>query len=273
MLAKRTVAVLVLVAGAAFPLTGCQQPPSSGQPDASALVIRGGRILDGTGNPWFRGDVLVVGDRIRRVGVIPAAAVPPGARELDASGLLVMPGFIDPHSHAGPGLATPELRAGIPVIHQGITTVMVNPDGGGPADLAEQRRPPRGGRNRSPRGPHDRPRAPCVAEVLGMEDRPPSEEELERMAGLVRAGLEAGAFGMTGGLYYAPGSYAENSEVVRLAAEITPWGAFVSHNPGRERLQHRAGRRGGGGRGSGGDAADPRGGHPLQGPSGRRSGG
>ena len=83
-------------------------------------------------------------------------------------------------------------------------------------------------------------------EVLGMEARPPTEEELERMAGLVRAGMEAGAFGMTGGLYYAPGSYAANDEVVRLAAEIAPFGAFVSHNPGRERLQHRSGGGGGG---------------------------
>ncbi len=201
-------------------------PPETGE--GAAVLFRGGRILDGTGNPWVRGDVLVVGDRIARVGVIPAAEVPADAREVDAAGLTVMPGFIDPHSHAGPGLATPELRVGEPVIRQGITTVMVNPDGGGDVDLAEQRR-------RFEEGGIGVHVALMIGhgavrrEVLGMEARPPTGEELERMAGLVRAGMDAGAFGMTGGLYYAPGSYAENDEVVRLAAEIAPFGAFVSH--------------------------------------------
>ena len=200
-------------------------PPEVEEP---VVLFRGGQILDGTGNPWYRGDVLVVGDRIARVGVVPADEVPAGARELDIAGLTVMPGFIDPHSHAGPGLATPELRQGEPVIRQGITTVMVNPDGGGDVDLAEQRRRFEEGGT----GVHIAlmiGHGAVRREVLGMEARPPNEEELERMAELVRAGMEAGAFGMTGGLYYAPGSYAENDEVVRLAAEIAPFGAFVSH--------------------------------------------
>ena len=201
-------------------------PPEPGE--GAAVLFRGGQVLDGTGNPWYRGDVLVVGDRIARVGVIPAEEVPAETREIDIAGLTLMPGFIDPHSHAGPGLATPELRVGEPVIRQGITTVMVNPDGGGGVDLAEQRR-------RFEEGGIGVHVALMIGhgavrrEVLGMEARPPTGEELERMAGLVRAGMDAGAFGMTGGLYYAPGSYAENDEVVRLAAEIAPFGAFVSH--------------------------------------------
>lgn len=196
--------------------------------EGAAVLFRGGQILDGTGNPWYRGDVLVVGDRIVRVGVIPGAAIPADAREVDAAGLTVMPGFIDPHSHAGPGLATPGLRVGEPLIRQGITTVMVNPDGGGAVDLAEQRRR----FEEAGIGVHVAlmiGHGAVRRDVLGMEDRPPTEEEFERMGGLVRAGMEAGAFGMTGGLYYAPGSYAANDEVVRLAAEIAPYGAFVSH--------------------------------------------
>ena len=216
----------------AFALAAFATACSTGAPPAAsegpAVVFRGGRILDGTGNPWYRGDVLVVGDRIARVGVIPAGEAPANAREVDIAGLTVMPGFIDPHSHAGPGLATPELRAGEPVIRQGITTVMVNPDGGGEMDLAEQGRRFREGGI----GVHVAlmiGHGAVRRAVLGMEDRPPTGEELERMAGLVRAGMEAGAFGMTGGLYYAPGSYAANDEVVRLAAEIAPYGAFISH--------------------------------------------
>ena len=218
---------VLLLAGVTLGLACSTAPPPETE-EGAAVLFRGGRILDGTGNPWVRGDVLVVGDRIARAGVIPAAEVPAGAREVDASGLTVMPGFIDPHSHAGPGLATPELRVGEPVIRQGITTVMVNPDGGGDVDLAEQRRRFEAGGI----GVHVAlmiGHGAVRRAVLGMEDRPPTEEEFERMAGLVRAGMDAGAFGMTGGLYYAPGSYAENAEVVRLAAEIAPFGAFVSH--------------------------------------------
>ena len=217
----------LLVAAAALAAACSTGPPPEAEA-GPAVLFRGGRILDGTGNPWYRGDVLVVGDRIARVGVIPGEEVPPRAREVEAAGLTIMPGFIDPHSHAGPGLATPELRAGEPVIRQGITTVMVNPDGGGEVDLAEQGRRLREGGigvNAALMIGHGAVRR----EVLGMEDRPPTGEELERMAELVRSGMEAGAFGMTGGLYYAPGSYAANDEVVRLAAEIAPFGAFISH--------------------------------------------
>ena len=218
--------ILLLAAVALVP--ACSNGPQSPAEAGPVVVFRGGRILDGTGNPWYRGDVLVVGDRIARVGVIPGQTVPAGAREVDVQGLTIMPGFIDPHSHAGPGLATPELRAGEPLLRQGITTVMVNPDGGGEVDLVEQGRRLREGGA----GVHVAlmiGHGAVRRTVLGMEDRPPTEEELERMAGLVRAGMEAGAFGMTGGLYYAPGSYAANDEVVRLAAEIAPFGAFISH--------------------------------------------
>ena len=217
-----------LLFAAAVLAAACSDGPPPEAEAGPAVLFRSGRILDGTGNPWYLGDVLVVGDRIARVGVIPGAEVPAGAREVEAAGLTIMPGFIDPHSHAGPGLATPELRAGEPVIRQGITTVMVNPDGGGEVDLAEQGRRLREGGigvNVALMIGHGAVRR----EVLGMEDRPPTGEELERMVGLVRSGMEAGAFGMTGGLYYAPGSYAANDEVVRLAAEIAPFGAFISH--------------------------------------------
>ena len=209
---------------------GCagEAPPPTASPAANPVVLRGGRVLDGSGNPWFRADVLVSGGRIQRVGIVPEDSLPAGTETLEVAGLTVMPGFIDPHSHAASGLADPALRAGEPLIRQGITTAMVNPDGGGPADLAAQRAELEAGGvgvQVALMIGHGAVRR----EVLGMEARPPDAEEFERMAGLVRAGMEAGAFGMTGGLYYAPGSYAENDEVVRLAAEIAPFGAFVSH--------------------------------------------
>lgn len=220
--------VRVGAALAAALVLGCSGEPPSAPPGAASVVLRGGQVLDGTGNPWFRADVLIAGGRIERVGIVPEDSLPAGTETLDLTGLTVLPGFIDPHSHAASGLADPALRAGEPLIRQGITTVMVNPDGGGPADLAAQRAELEAGGvgvQVALMIGHGAVRR----EVLGMEARPPTPEELERMAGLVRAGMDAGAFGMTGGLYYAPGSYAENDEVVRLAAEIAPFGAFVSH--------------------------------------------
>ena len=101
------------------------------------VIIRDGRVIDGTGNPWFRVDVALDGDRIVAMGDLGAAT---GKREIDATGLYVTPGFIDAHSHAGPGLATAGLSHGEPLLAQGLTTVVINPDGGGPVDLSQQRR-------------------------------------------------------------------------------------------------------------------------------------
>src|SRR5262245_15249408 len=96
------------------------------------LLIRNAHGLDGNGNPWIRADVGITGDRIQAVGNLAAATA---AKIIDANGLVLTPGFIDVHSHAGPGLATEGLKHGQPVLAQGITTVLINPDGGGPTDL------------------------------------------------------------------------------------------------------------------------------------------
>src|SRR5919112_4236685 len=93
------------------------------------LIIRNGRVLDGSGNPWFYADVAVSGGRIVSVGDLGSATA---AHTIDAKGLIVSPGFIDVHSHAGPGIATAGLAHGRPLLAQGITTIFANPDGGGP---------------------------------------------------------------------------------------------------------------------------------------------
>ncbi|HVT39025.1 MAG TPA: amidohydrolase family protein, partial [Gemmatimonadaceae bacterium] len=106
------------------------------QPAAYDLIIRNGRVLDGSGNPWFRADIGVTGDRIVTVGDVGTAT---GKRVIDAAGLYVAPGFIDVHSHAGSGLATAKLAHGQPLLAQGITTIFANPDGGGPVNLVRQK--------------------------------------------------------------------------------------------------------------------------------------
>lgn len=190
------------------------------------IVLRGARVLDGTGNPWYAADVAIAGDRIAAIGNL---ADTRADLVIDASGLYVAPGFIDAHSHSGPSLANPELSAAAPLLMQGITTVFVNPDGGGAVDLNEQRRAlieARIGVNVALLVPHGSVREA----VLGMDDRAPSAAELERMRGLVRAGMEAGAFGMSSGPFYAPGSYAKTDELIELARVAARYGgAYTSH--------------------------------------------
>src|ERR1043165_1957059 len=100
-------------------------------PQQFDILIRNGRVLDGTGNPWYRADIGITGDRIRAMGSLRNATA---KAIIDAADKYVTPAFIDVHSHAGPGLATTELQHGQPLLAQGLTTVFINPDGGGPVD-------------------------------------------------------------------------------------------------------------------------------------------
>jgi N-acyl-D-amino-acid deacylase len=199
--------------------------PAAAQPTYD-LVIRNGRLLDGAGNPWIRADVAITGDRIAAIGDLSAARA---RRVIDAAGRYVAPGFIDTHSHAGPGLATPALSGAAPLLAQGITTVFVNPDGGGPTDLAQQRTrlaAVRPGVNVGLMVPHGSVRGA----VLGAQNRAATATELERMRGIVRAGMAAGAFGLSSGPFYAPGSYAPTEELVALARVAGEGGGvYTSH--------------------------------------------
>ncbi len=214
---------VITVGGLAVSLLGAG--PSAGQ-ESYDLLVRGGRLLDGSGNPWYYADVAVRGDRIAAVGDLAAASA---RRVIDARGLYVAPGFIDVHSHAGPGLATVELSGATPLLAQGLTTVVINPDGGGPVDLRAQRADLSRyglGVNVAQLVPHGSVRAA----VLGMSDRAPSPAELDRMRSLVAEGMEAGAFGLSSGPFYAPGSYASTNELVELAKVAARYGGvYTSH--------------------------------------------
>ena len=190
------------------------------------VILRGGTLLDGGGSPGMVADVALSGDRIAAMGDLSAA----GAREvLDVTGLHVAPGFIDAHSHAGSGLDTEDRSHAEPLLAQGITTVVVNPDGGGLVDLALQRAvllEDGLGVNVAQLVPHGSVRRA----VLGMEDRLPGHDELEEMKALVRAGMEEGAFGMSSGPFYAPGSYSDTDELTALARVAAEFGGvYTSH--------------------------------------------
>lgn len=211
----------VLLAAATTLLLAFAQPWSM-RPDYD-LLLTNARVLDGSGNPWVRADIAVSGGRVVVVGPLGGA---PAARVVDLDGLVVAPGFIDVHSHAARGLGGP-LHTAVPLLAQGVTTVVINPDGGGPVDLAAQRAAlaARGtGVNVAQFVPHGSIRR----EVMGGEDRAPTPGELARMQALVRRGMETGAVGLSSGLYYAPGSHAATDEVVALASVAAESGGVYS---------------------------------------------
>ncbi|RMH21948.1 MAG: hypothetical protein D6701_01835, partial [Gemmatimonadetes bacterium] len=175
------------------------------------LLIRGGHVVDGTGNPWYRADVGVRDGRIVAVGLLDGATA---ERVVDATGRIVAPGFIDIHSHADDnvGPRRPTIRADVlqrkaapNLVSQGITTVVVNQDGRSPWPIAEQRAT----LERQGVGPnvmlmigHGEVRR----QVMGDDfRRPATADEVARMRALVRQGMEEGAAGLSAGLEYVPG--------------------------------------------------------------------
>ena len=204
--------------------------PAAPPADTVALLIRNGTVYDGSGAEGVRADVGVQDDRIVFVGDAEASDVH-GRREIDATGLIVTPGFIDPHAHAQGDLGSEDRdrRESLDYLMQGVTTVVVGNDGGGTFDIAGERAKfeTRGiGTNSallvgfgSVRG-----------EVLGMEDRAPTAAELERMRGLVDQAMRDGAVGMSTGLFYAPQSFSTTGEVVELAKVAARYGGtYDSH--------------------------------------------
>lgn len=190
------------------------------------LLIRNGRVLDGSGNPWIKSDVAVTGDRIVAIGDLSEATAD---RVIDASGLYVAPGFIDTHSHAASGLADVERAPARTLVAQGLTTVLINPDGSGALDLERQAKELMShgvGVNVGQMVPHGSVRGL----VLGQEDRHATDEELDQMRALVRRGMEAGAFALSSGPFYTPGSFAPTAELIELAKVAAEFGgAYQSH--------------------------------------------
>jgi N-acyl-D-amino-acid deacylase len=206
-------------------LAGASPPPAAPHYD---VLIRGGTVVDGTGSPGRHADVAIMGDRIVAVGKVPDDAT--AASVIDATGKIVAPGFIDVHSHAAPGIETPELAAALPILYQGISTVVINPDGQGPADLAPQFARIRAltpGVNLVPLIGHNAVREA----VMGLVNRDPTPDELQHMEKLVANAMDLGAFGLSSGPFYVPGKYSKTPELVALArvAARYPGAIHTSH--------------------------------------------
>ena len=211
---------VVLVAG--LLLAAC-----AGDGGTADLVIVGGTIVDGSGVAPRAGTVAIAAGDIVSVGDVAMQA----ADTIDATGLVVAPGFIDVHSHTPPAIADPDRRLNEGVIRQGVTTVIGGPDGGfAPADvrgLAEVYAEQGIGTNVAFYVGHNAIRR----EVMGDDQRRlPTGEELEAMRAQVREGMELGALGLSTGLMYEPGMFSETDEVIALAEEAAAaGGVYDSH--------------------------------------------
>jgi N-acyl-D-amino-acid deacylase len=217
---RQTLFALLIVLSVSWPVT---QPA---RPSTFDVLIRNGRVMDGSGNPWRRADIGITSTRITAIGRLSTAQA---KTIIDVRDRLITPGFIDVHSHAAEGLRRETLRQGRPLLAQGVTTIVANPDGGGPVDLAAQRSELQNGGiglNVVQLIGHGSVRNA----VMERANRRATPEELERMLELVRRGMEQGAFGLSSGLFYTPGSFADTEELIALAAVAGEFGGvYTSH--------------------------------------------
>jgi N-acyl-D-aspartate/D-glutamate deacylase len=177
------------------------------------LVIRGATLYDGTGQPGLTGDLALRGNQIVAVGSFAIAGQP---RLIDGKGLIVAPGFIDLHTHCDVPITQPATRSNLNYLMQGVTTVVTGNCGAGPTDVAGyfKRLEANGiGSNLIHQVPHNDVRL----KIMGNANRPPTPEELTRMEALVDRAMSEGAWGLSTGLIYNPGTYAKTDEIVALA--------------------------------------------------------
>ena len=197
---------------------------AAGCADRYDLILIGGEVHDGLGSPGRAADVGILGDRIAGVGDLSGARAD---EWIDVSGLAVTPGFVDIHSHATRGVFRHGLAENY--LTQGVTTAIGGPDGSSPLPIGEwlERFEYEGSAiNMGLLVGHGTVRR----EILGMEDRAPTDAELDEMRALVEQAMLEGAFGLSTGLKYVPGAFAETEEVIELAKVAgRHGGVHISH--------------------------------------------
>ena len=190
------------------------------------VLIRGGEIIDGSGSEPFAADVAIEDGRITAVGSLGAWSA---SRTIRADGLYITPGFVDMHTHSERGLYIPELAPSLPYLTQGVTTVVGGADGYGSWPLHETMEVHAARLERQGIGTNA---VLMVGSgqvrrlVMGTEARRPTSGEMTAMKRHVREAMESGAWGLSSGLEYPPGSHADTSEVTDLASEAASHGGM-----------------------------------------------
>lgn len=194
------------------------------QPARFDILITGARIVDGTGGPWFYGDVGIRGDTIAAVGYLPEATA---ATTVDAHGLIVAPGFLDIHSHGRRGIG--QVPTAENYLREGVTSIIEGPDGSSPLPISTFL----AGVAREPISINF---GTCVgqgsirSEVMGLVNRKATPEEIEKMKAIAAQAMRDGAFGLSTGLFYVPGNFTPTEEVIEIARVVGQMGGFhVSH--------------------------------------------
>lgn len=197
--------------------------PSAAQTGVDYLLVDG-RIVDGTGSAPRRADIGIRGERIAFIGN--AAAAHLHSRQIiSAKGLIVCPGFIDPHTHANAYLDNPARRNNLNYIMQGVTTVVTGNDGGGPIDVAAT----------LDKWQHNGIGTNVALlvgfgtvrrKVMGMVNADPTPAQLDQMRAYVRSAMQQGAFGFSTGLFYAPQSFSKTDEVIELTKVAARYGGY-----------------------------------------------
>jgi N-acyl-D-amino-acid deacylase len=209
-------------------LTESTRTASSIASDQFDLLILHGTLADGSGKRPRQADVGISGDRIVFVGNAAKTHVT-AARTIDATGMIVAPGFIDPHTHTLGDLTSDQTKSNQAYLLQGVTTVVTGNDGGSVlnvGDLLKKWDDQGIGTNAILLAGFGTVRG----KVLGSTDAQPNAAQLEEMKQLVARAMDEGAFGLSTGLYYAPQSYAKTEEVIELAKiAATKGGIYDTH--------------------------------------------
>lgn len=203
----------------------------SAQPPAYDLVIRNARIVDGTGAPWYRGELAVRGDTLVRIA---PTIEPAGARVIDAAGRVVAPGFIDIHTHARRGIF--QVPTADNYVRQGVTTVLEGPDGSSAVPLAPFLAKLEALQKSVNIGSFIG-QGSVRSEVIGNVDRKATPDEILKMQALVEQGMRDGAFGLSTGLFYVPGSFTPTEEVIELAKAAARFGGMHKSHQREESIR------------------------------------